>query len=113
MSMSRMLILAVAAIAAGAAALLARSQQTSHSDLSAHFTAMTLPYLNTAMSQQLAAEGIPIASMIDLEINRQALMIAYINDFYIMFWATILVMPLIFFLRKPEHFGNPAEMVSE
>src|SRR3546814_553872 len=38
-------------------ALIARNVQISHSDLSTHFTAVSLPWLNTAIAQQLGAEG--------------------------------------------------------
>ena len=40
--------------------------------------------------------------MLDAEINRQALMIAYIDDFYLMMIITLLALPLILLLRKPR-----------
>jgi len=40
--------------------------------------------------------------MVDLEINRQAAMIAYLNDFQLMIWILMAFMPLIFFLRPPK-----------
>ena len=34
-------------------------------------------------------------SFVDLMVNRQAAMIAYIDDFYLMMWMTLAVVPLI------------------
>jgi len=39
-----------------------------------------------------------IISMIDLEVQRQAAMIAYLDTFWITMWAAVLALPLIFFL---------------
>ena len=38
--------------------------------------------------------------MLDAEINRQALMIAYIDDFYLMMIVSLLAIPLLLLLRK-------------
>jgi magnesium transporter len=37
--------------------------------------------------------------LIDAEVNRQALMIAYIDDFWLMAWAAVVVTPLAIFMR--------------
>ena len=36
------------------------------------------------------------------EINRQALMIAYVNDFRILALLTLISLPLVYFIRKPR-----------
>ena len=38
--------------------------------------------------------------MLDMEINRQALMIAYIDDFKLMMIVSLLAIPLLLLLRK-------------
>ena len=40
-------------------------------------------------------------AMINAEVTRQASMVAYIDDFYMMFWLTIISVPLML-LIKPE-----------
>ena len=40
--------------------------------------------------------------MVDGMVNRQAAMIAYIDDFYLMMWLTIAVLPLVLLLQMPK-----------
>ena len=81
-----------------ASAMLARNVQVSHADLSAHITDQTLPLISPAVVQGLDMTGM-ISSMVDLEVNRQALIIAYLDDFYMMMWATLIAVPLVLFMR--------------
>lgn len=83
-------------------ALLARNVQVSHADLGAHVTSVSMPVLESGFLERLGIRGTMIASFIDAEINRQALMIAYLDDFWVMMWASLLVLPLVFFLRRPS-----------
>jgi DHA2 family multidrug resistance protein len=41
------------------------------------------------------------AGMLDGEINRQALMIAYLDDYQMMMLLTLAAMPLLLFVRRP------------
>ena len=54
----------------------------------------------TADKYQVVGEA--ALRMADLEVNRQAAMIAYLNDFQLMIWMLLAFMPLIFFLRPPK-----------
>lgn len=45
------------------------------------------------------AAGERMASLADVEINRQALMIAHVNDFWLMKWALLALLPSILLLR--------------
>jgi DHA2 family multidrug resistance protein len=81
--------------------LLARNQQLSHSDLAAHVTASTLPLADPSVLQRLGQVGDSAAAMIDMEINRQAMMIAYLDDFHAMMLLTVAALPLVLLLRKP------------
>jgi DHA2 family multidrug resistance protein len=80
--------------------LLARNLQVSHSDLAAHVTPYSLPQVDPA----LVAAGRPVAdsalAMLDAEINRQALMIAYIDDFHLMMIIALCAIPLLLLLRR-------------
>ena len=39
-------------------------------------------------------------TLIDAEVNRQAAMIAYLNDFYLMMWLSLAAVPLVLLMRK-------------
>jgi DHA2 family multidrug resistance protein len=80
--------------------LLARNLQISHSDLAAHITQYSLPPINPVITQGLPPVTDTAIAMIDAEINRQALMIAYIDDFYLMMIVSLAAMPLLLLLRK-------------
>ena len=81
--------------------MLARSIQTSHSDLASQVTAGDVPMVDPSILRMMGNGGEMAMAMVDAEINRQAAMIAYINDFQLMMIATIISLPLIFILRKP------------
>jgi MFS transporter, DHA2 family, multidrug resistance protein len=82
--------------------LLARNLQVSHSDLAQHVTQYTLPPVSPAIVHGAPALTDSAVAMLDAEINRQALMIAYLDDFHLMMIITLLALPLILLLRKPR-----------
>lgn len=86
-------------------AMLASNLQTSHGDLGQHITAVTLPYLDAGLLEQLGIQGNALLVMIDAEINRQALMIAYVDDFWLMMWVAIVAAPFVV-LMKPARGGT-------
>jgi DHA2 family multidrug resistance protein len=49
-------------------------------------------------------------ALLDAEINRQALMIAFIDDFHIMMMVTLAALPLVLLLRKARSAGGPPVM---
>ncbi|MES2906023.1 MAG: MDR family MFS transporter [Pseudomonadota bacterium] len=50
-------------------------------------------------------------ALLDGELNRQAALISYLNDFRFMMWTVIAVMPLIIFLRVPKSKKPDAENI--
>ena len=40
--------------------------------------------------------------MINGEVTRQAMMIAFLDDFYLLFWMLLAFAPLPLFLRRPK-----------
>jgi DHA2 family multidrug resistance protein len=83
--------------------ILARNVQISHADIGARVTSSHLPVLDPAFtSGRLGAYGTTLLSMVDGEVNRQALMIAYLDDFYLLFWVILSFVPLAWLLRKPR-----------
>jgi MFS transporter, DHA2 family, multidrug resistance protein len=81
--------------------LMTRNTQVAHADLAAQVT----PF-NPAMQSMLATGSMQDMAMLNQTITQQASMIAYLNDFKLMFVATLLVVPLILLIR-------PARKVSD
>jgi MFS transporter, DHA2 family, multidrug resistance protein len=82
--------------------LLARNLQVSHSDLAQNVTPYSMPFFDPAIIQRLGQYGDSAAAMLDAEINRQALMIAYLDDFHAMMLVTLASLPLVWLLRKAK-----------
>lgn len=89
--------------------MLARNMQTSHADLAGHITASSIPTLDLSTTDRLGSLGAAGLQLINLEINRQAAMIAYLDDFKLMMFLLILMSPLIFLLKpgKPTAGQQP------
>ncbi len=92
-------------------ATIARNSQTSHADLAAHISEQTMPLLDERIVGMLAREGSAAAVMVNNEITRQALMVAYVDAYWLMMWATICTLPVLLLLRrKPQETGvEPAK----
>ena len=84
--------------------MLARNMQTSHADLAGHITATSMPTVDPSSADRLGSLGEAALQLMNLEINRQAAMIAYLDDFKLMMILLIIISPLIFFLKP----GKPA-----
>lgn len=82
--------------------LLARNIQVSHADLAAHVTEQSVPAIDLGALARFAPAGNPILSMADGIVNQQAAMIAYLDDFYLMAWISIAVVPLVLLLKRPK-----------
>lgn len=81
--------------------VLARNLQTSHADLGAHITSSSLPSVDPSMVTRYGPLGDAAMIMVDAEINRQALFIAYLDDFKLMAIVTAVAIPLVMLLRRP------------
>ena len=92
--------------------LLARNIQVSHADLAAQITPESMPPADPSMLSMLGASGDAVMAMLDAEINRQAAMIAYIDDFHILMIVTLISLPLLVLLRRPKAQAKP-DMVME
>jgi DHA2 family multidrug resistance protein len=80
--------------------MLARNVQISHSDLAAHITQYSIPPISPAITQGAPPITDTVLMMADAEINRQALMIAYIDDFWLMMIVSLVAIPLLLLLKK-------------
>jgi DHA2 family multidrug resistance protein len=82
--------------------VLARGAQISHADLSDSLTVERLQILDPGMLSRLGGAGDAVLAMANAEVTRQAMMIAYLNDFKALMIVTICAIPLVLFLRKPK-----------
>ena len=80
--------------------LLARNIQVAHADMAAQVTPFRVPVADPALADRLQNFGQAGLAMLDAEINRQATMIAFIDDFHLMMLVTLAAMPLVLLLRK-------------
>jgi DHA2 family multidrug resistance protein len=81
-----------------------RGTQIAHSDLAAHIT----PF-NPAVQAMLADGSRYDIALLNQQITQQATMIAYLNDFKLMFVATLLVIPLLMLIRRPSTGSAPVD----
>ena len=91
--------------------LLARNLQVSHSDLASSVTSFTLPPVDPSITSRLGQFGDNAMALLDAEINRQALMIAYLDDFKLMMLVTLAAMPFVWLLRPASPAADGAPQV--
>jgi len=82
-------------------AQLARTTQASHEILTGNITETSLAPLNPHLLEGAGSVGASLFSMIDAEITRQAMMIGYINDFYLLMAVALVSIPLVLLLKRP------------
>lgn len=87
--------------------LLARSIQINHAELVPHVSAEAMAVFDPAQAARYAQFGEAALSFADAEINRQAAMIGYINDFWMVGWLCLASLPLVLLIRKPKKGAAP------
>jgi DHA2 family multidrug resistance protein len=86
--------------------LLARNMQVSHADLASHITGESGgAMLDFSSMERFQSLGEAAMMMVNAEVTRQASMVAYVDDYYIMFWMSLLSLPLLLFLKPPAKQG--------
>src|SRR6185369_15750605 len=86
---------------------LVRMTQVSHADLAANITQQTIPTANPEILQTVAPVAGPAAlAYINGMITKQALFIAYLDDFKLMMIVTFSVLPLLLFMRRGKRVGT-------
>lgn len=90
-------------------ALLARNTQVSHTDLSSHITDSSITAFDPSTFQRFGGYADSLYQMINGEVSRQAVMIAYIDDYYLMMFICLVAIPLLLLLKRPK---GPLEKVT-
>jgi len=81
--------------------------QVSHADLAQNITQQTIPTADPALLQTIAPVAGPTAlAYINGIINKQALFIAYLDDFKLMMIITFAVLPLLLFMKRGNKVGG-------
>jgi DHA2 family multidrug resistance protein len=88
---------------------LVRMTQVSHADLVQSITQQTIPTADPTILQTVQPVAGPLAlAVINGEITRQALFIAYLDDFKLMMIVTFAVLPLLLLMKRGNKVGEGA-----
>src|SRR6476620_1290071 len=88
-------------------AQLVRMTQVAHADLAQAITQQTIPTANPEILQTVVPVAGPAAlAYINAMITKQALFIAYLDDFKLMMIVTFAVLPLLLFMRRGRPVGG-------
>src|SRR5439155_7555288 len=88
-------------------AQLVRMTQVAHADLAQSITQQTIPTANPEILQTVVPVAGPAAlAYINAMITKQALFIAYLDDFKLMMIVTFAVLPLLLFMRRGNRVGT-------
>ncbi len=86
---------------------LVRMTQVSHADLARNITEQTIPTADPSMLQTVFPVAGPAAlAYINMIINKQALFIAYLDDFKLMMIVTFSVLPLLLLMKRGNKVGS-------
>lgn len=86
---------------------LVRMTQVSHADLAQAITQQTVPTTDPTMLQTIFPVAGPAAlAYLNMEVTRQALFIAYLDDFKLMMIVTFAVLPLLLLMRRGRRVGT-------
>lgn len=91
--------------------MLARNMQINHAEVGSALHASSTPFL---MPQMLGGShsSDQIAAFANAEVTRQAMMIAYIDDFWLMMWLGVAAIPILFILSPVRaRKGQPMEIM--
>jgi DHA2 family multidrug resistance protein len=85
---------------------LVRMTQVAHADIAQHITEQTIPTADPTLLQAIAPQGSVAIAMINAEVTRQALFIAYLDDFKLMMIVTFAVLPLLLLMKRGNQVGT-------
>jgi len=89
--------------------VLVRNTITTHAKLVERITYANPAWNNPAVASAFDLTQPTRAAALDAMINQQASMIAYINDFRLMLYLSIAVIPLLLFIRPPRTTEAPVD----
>ena len=87
-------------------AQLVRMTQVAHADIASQVTEQTIPTANSPLLQTIAPQGDMALAIINAEATRQAVFIAYLDDFKLMMIVTFAVLPLLLLMKRGQQVGS-------
>jgi DHA2 family multidrug resistance protein len=94
-------------------AQLVRMTQVAHADMASSITEQTIPTVDPTLLQTIAPQGSTALAVINAEVTRQALFIAYLDDFKLMMLVTFAVLPLLLLMRRGQQTGGPPQVAMD
>ncbi len=89
--------------------LLTRNTQTAHSELAGHVTPSISTMFDLSSLDRFAQYGEAVLGLVDIEVTRQAAMVAYVDDYWLMMWLSLASVPLVLIMRRS---GGPRPAAS-
>jgi DHA2 family multidrug resistance protein len=89
--------------------VLVRNTITTHANLVERITYASPAWNNPAVASAFDLSQPTHAAALDAVINQQAAMIAYLNDFRLMLYLSLAVIPLLLFIRPPRTTAAPVD----
>lgn len=93
-------------------AVLGHNAQTSHEDIASHVTASSMSSVDPSTVDRFGAMGDAAMAMVNAEVTRQALMIAYLDDFKLIMYILLCALPVILVMRPPVRAAAPANQAT-
>ena len=95
-------------------AQLVRMAQVSHADIAKNITEHSMGMINSVQVQTALPTAGPLAlALINAEVTRQAVFIAYLDDFKLMMLVTFAVLPLLLLMRRGQQSGGPRQVAMD
>ncbi len=93
---------------------LSRNQQVAHADVGSHVTSGIMPGIDLpGIVDRMPGIGSGLFEMINGEVTRQAMMIAFLDSFTLLFWMMLVFAPLPLLLKKPARTAAAAPPMME
>ncbi|HEX5484754.1 MAG TPA: EmrB/QacA family drug resistance transporter, partial [Limnobacter sp.] len=83
--------------------LLVRNTQVAHSSLAEHISRTNPALQSPSLIEQLHLHTQAGFMQLNQIVTRQAAMIAYVDDFWLMMVLTLMAMPLLVLMKQPTH----------
>ena len=93
--------------------MLTRNMQISHEELAGRITASSFTVVDPSTADRFGTLGEAMLQVMDLEINRQAAMIAYLSDFQLLFYMVLAFLPLVLILRPAKPGIDPTPQMPD
>ncbi len=89
--------------------MLTRNMQVNHEELGGRITSSSFNVIDPSTADRFGVLGDAMMRMLDMEVNRQAAMIAYLSDFQLMFYMVLAFLPLVLLIKPVKPGPGPQQ----